>query len=254
MIKIKDLVVEINKKEILKNVNITIPENKIVSIVGVNGCGKTTLLKTIVSLQKYSGTISVNNTNINTLSYKEKAKIFSYLPQNYIVPNISVNDLLIHGRFPHLDFNRKLSNKDYEIINNAIKITNISSIVNKKLQNLSGGERQRSYIAMNIVQNSNVILLDEPTTFLDISYQLEIFNIVKKLKKENKTIIMVLHDLQQAFTFSDLLIVVNQGRVIAFDTPSNILNMNILKTTFGVNLDKDNNNNLYSYILKKEAL
>ncbi len=185
---------------------------------------------------------------------KEKAKQISYLPQTVIVPNIDIKTLVSHGRFPHLEFGRKFTDSDIEKVNNAMMLTNVKDLQNRKVSSLSGGQRQRVYLAMAIAQDTDVLLLDEPTTYLDIHYQLEIFNILLELKRLGKTVVMVLHDLQQAFTYSDYIVLMDKGGVVTIDTPLNLAKQDYIKNIFGVKIIKseENDNFLYPYIFVKE--
>ncbi len=254
MINITNLKCEINNTEILNNINLDIPLNSIVSIIGLNGCGKTTLLKCLNDIIPYKGQIKYGNNILKDISLKEKAKTISYLPQNYIIPNISIKGLVQHGRYPHLEFGRRLSVNDKKKINDAIAMTKLENLKGRYIATLSGGQRQRAYIAMAIAQDTDVILLDEPTTFLDINYQLEIFEIILQLKEKGKSIIMVLHDLQQAFTYSDYIIVMDKGEVIAMDTPTNLVGNSCIKNIFGINVEcqKEDKKLLYPFIFVKE--
>jgi len=253
MLKINSLSVSIDNNKILNNLNMEFNNGEITGIIGKNGCGKSTLLKSIESLIPYSGEIIYNDTNLHEIKIKDRAKIISYLPQNRPTPNISARIMVEHGRFPYLSFDKKLTKKDKDIVNDAIVKTNIENLKYKKLDEMSGGEVQKVYIATTIAQETDIILLDEPTNHLDLESQIEILSLIKKLKQENKTIIIVMHDLLQAFTYCDKLYVIDEHNIKASGNPKDLINNNSLKDIFKYHLTRDDDpNSLYGYKLIKE--
>ena len=220
MIKLENVSAGYYKIEIIKNINVTFEEGSITSIVGKNGCGKTTLLKTASNLLKpFRGKVTIKGRDILNIPNKELAKKISFLPQHRPVPNITVYDLVMHGRYPHLGFSRIPQKKDKEIVEISIEKMGLNEYVNKNVSELSGGERQKAYIAMILAQDTDIMFLDEPTTFLDINHQLEILEVIKKLKKMGKTIVMVLHDLNSALSCSDRVCLMEKGEIVVCDTP-----------------------------------
>jgi len=220
MIKLENVSAGYYKIEIIKNINVTFEEGSITSIVGKNGCGKTTLLKTASNLLKpFRGKVTIKGRDILNIPNKELAKKISFLPQHRPVPNITVYDLVMHGRYPHLGFSRIPQKKDKEIVEISIEKMGLNEYVNKNVSELSGGERQKAYIAMNLAQDTDIMFLDEPTTFLDINHQLEILEVIKELKKMGKTIVMVLHDLNSALSCSDRVCLMEKGEIVVCDTP-----------------------------------
>ncbi len=199
---------------------------------------------------KYSGNISVQNINIKTLSNIEKAKKISYMPQIFNNINISVSKLVEHGRFPHCSKYRKISEIDLNKIEFALEKTNMTNFKHKNISTLSGGERQRAYLAMVLAQDTDIVMLDEPTNFLDINNQLEVISIIKEMKKMGKTIIVVMHDLQQAFSLADNIIFVDNGKILKIGTPKNIVSSCCLEKVFGLNLIyKEQEGYVYNYHL-----
>lgn len=233
----QDININYGDKSILKKVNIEIQSGKIVTIIGPNGSGKSTLLKAISGyLKPLSGQINLNGVNIKSLKKKEMAKKMAVLPQIKDVPSdITVENLVSYGRYPHLSFRKRFSNKDKSIVQWAIEKTGLKEYKDRYINTLSGGERQRAWIAMALAQKPKIVLLDEPTTYLDISYQLEVLEIVKELNVNlNLTVVMVLHDLNQAARYSDYIYVLNEGRVYSHGKPENIIKADLLKNIFKI--------------------
>lgn len=221
---------------IIKNINISFEKGKIISIIGKNGCGKTTLLKTASKLlDPYSGDILLNGESIFNMTNKDIAKVISYLPQNRDIPNIKVYDLVMHGRFPYLGFPRIPTKEDKIQVQDALNILGIEKYKYKNIKELSGGERQKVYIAMVLAQDTEIVFLDEPTTYLDINHQLEILEIVKQLKKMGKTVVMVIHDLNSALTYSDRVCLMDKGEIIIYDEPQVVYESRQIDKIFNVN-------------------
>ena len=219
---------------------IVIPERKITSIIGPNGCGKSTLLKAIGRILKPErGSVYLDGLDIYTLNTKEVAKKMSILPQSPKAPSgITVGELVSYGRFPHQHGLKKLTVEDKKIIQWAMDITKLSEYEVTLVDNLSGGQRQRVWIAMALAQQTDIILLDEPTTYLDLAYQLEILELLYSLNKEQGcTIAMVLHDLNLASRFSDYIIAMRSGKIIEYGTPDEVICEDVLKKTFNINAD-----------------
>jgi iron complex transport system ATP-binding protein len=239
MISLKNVTAGYNNKEIIKNINISFEEGSITTIIGKNGCGKTTLLKTSSNLLKtMSGEVilDVNKKNIDlsTMKNTDIARYISYLPQSKEVPNITVYGLVMHGRFPYLNFSRIPQIRDRKIVEEAIELMGLERFKNCNLQELSGGQRQKSFIAMILAQNTDIIFLDEPTTYLDINHQLEIIQTVKNLKKLGKTIVIVLHDLNLAFSCSDKICLMDEGHVVVHDVPDAVISSGKINEIFKI--------------------
>lgn len=235
MIKLNNISSGYNKVEIIKNINIAFEEGTITSVVGKNGCGKTTLLKTAANLLKpFNGEITMRGKDISSIPRKELAKKLSYLPQLRTVPNISVYNLVMHGRYPYLGFSRTAQKKDQEIVEQAIENMGLNKYFSTNIQELSGGQRQKVYLAMVLAQDTEIIFLDEPTTYLDINHQLEILEVLKKLKKMGKTIVMVLHDLSNTLSYSDKICLLENGKVAIYDTPQAVFASKEIDRIFNV--------------------
>lgn len=213
---IKNLDFAYEGKDFINNLNTQIEKGKITTILGPNGCGKSTLLNLIVHhLKPKGGTITLGGKNISVMSAKEIAKQMAMVHQHNSAPaDLTVEKLVRFGRMPHQTmFSAEDENGD-EIVKWAMKVTNLENMAEKRVGRLSGGERQRAWIAMALAQKTDILFLDEPTTYLDIFYQLEILNLVRRLNREyNMTVVMVLHDINQAIQFSDNLIIMRGGKI-----------------------------------------
>lgn len=223
---IKDLNAGYDGKMILNDVSISIPIGKVTVILGSNGCGKSTLLKTIARLiPRSSGDVLLNDKEI--LSYKPKmlARQIGLLPQSPIVPEgVAVSDLVSRGRFPYQSSFGGLSEKDYEAVGEALDMMGVTALSDRCADELSGGQRQRVWIAMAIAQQTGILLLDEPTTYLDVAYQIEILEKLRELnQKSGITIVMVLHDINLSARYADNIITLKNGRVEAAGSPHDII-------------------------------
>ena len=219
------------------------PAGKVTGIIGANGSGKSTLLRTIEGLVSYKGSITIDGKESARLTQKERACLISYLPQASPAVNLTVRELVSHGRFAHLGISRILSEKDRRIVQHAMEQTDVSHLAGRTLKEISGGERQRAFLAMAIAQEAKMMLLDEPTTGLDIGHQKEVMNILKDLAGKGIGIIMTLHDIPEAFTVSDHLVLIGReaadtrSTVLATGTPDEILHQQeILKKCVGTGI------------------
>ena len=207
--------------------------------MGKNGSGKSTLLKSCSGLLTPKvGSVLLDGKELSKYPSNQRAQKVSYLSQSTNTPNITVERLLAHARFPHLSYPKKLRHEDISIIYKALGDMKAACFIHNSLRELSGGERQRVYLAMQLAQDTDVLLLDEPTTYLDIEYQLSLMELLQRLKREGKTIIMVLHDLQQALKYSDRIIAIDVGKEIHSGTPEEIIVNGILKKVFHVEVQR----------------
>ncbi|WP_026702795.1 ABC transporter ATP-binding protein [Salibacterium aidingense] len=222
---------------ILNDINVEIPSNQINVIIGANACGKSTLLKTMARLIKpESGEITLDGKAISSIPSKQLARVLGLLPQSPIVPEgISVADLVGRGRFPHQSFLQGWTKKDYEAVAEAMEIMDITELANQNIDELSGGQRQRVWIAMALTQQTDILFLDEPTTFLDITYQIEILDMLTDLnRKYGTTIVMVLHDINLAARYADHIFALRQGELIAKGGPSEVMTSQLIGDLFGL--------------------
>jgi len=239
MIRLKDITAGYKGIEIIKNINVFFEKGSITGIIGKNGCGKSTLIKTASGLIKpFSGDIMLDGESIYNIPEKKLAREISFLPQIRNAPNITVYNLVLHGRFPYLGFPRIPQDKDKVIVENVLEKLGIKKYRDKNLMELSGGERQKVYIAMVLAQDTDYIFLDEPTTYLDINHQLEILDIIKELKNMGRAVIVVIHDLNSALTHCDKVCLLDRGQVVIFDTPEVVYNSREIERVFRVKCDE----------------
>lgn len=250
MLEIKNLNVSVNGKQIVKNADATFEGGKITCILGANGCGKTTILRAIDGLIKSEGAVTYNGNDVLKMTIKERARIIAFLPQKRPTLHIEGGLLIEHGRFPYMNFMKKADEDDIRAIDKAIELTGTEDLVNKSLSRMSGGEQQRIYIACALAQETDILLLDEPTTHLDLQSQISIMQLMQKLKDAGKTVIVVLHDLAQAFSTADSIILMKDGEIVASGTPEELSNGGKIKEVFGFDIVKDETEDaLYSYKL-----
>jgi len=236
-VSVKNLVVGYDERNIIKDLSVDISKNEITTIIGPNGCGKSTLLKTITRILKNTdGVIALDGENINTLSTKDVAKKIAILAQQQkLPPDITVEELVAYGRIPHQKWYQQDSDEDREIIDWAIKLTKLDSMRTRIVNHLSGGERQRAWIATALAQKPNILFLDEPTTYLDVSHQLDVINLVKKLNKESGIgIVMVLHDINQAVQVSNKIIVMKCGKIYSQGNSEDVVTSKMLEDVYSV--------------------
>lgn len=232
----RELRVSYGSDNIIKGINVNLPVNKTTAIIGPNGCGKSTLLKAIANIIPYEGDVVIDGKDIQSYSRKKLARILAMLPQKPEATNgLTVEELVTYGRHPYVSGFNNYKEKDYEMIQWAMEVTGIISFRSRRLDALSGGQKQRVWIALCLAQDTDVIFLDEPTTYLDIAHQLEILEILDALKKNyGKTIVMVLHDLNQASCYSDYLIAVKDGEIVKEGSSKEVITEEVLKTLFNI--------------------
>jgi iron complex transport system ATP-binding protein len=234
--------------EIVKDLNLKIPKGKITTIIGANGCGKSTILKAIARiLQPKSGKICLNGDDILRKNSREIAKIMAFLPQNPQAPKgLSVEELVAYGRFPHQNGFGKLRKEDRKVIDWAIEVIGMKQYRDRSIETLSGGQRQRVWIAMALAQETELLLLDEPTTYLDLSHQLEILQLLEDLnRKQGRTIVMVIHELNNAARFADYMVGIKKGKIVCDGKPEEVMTKENLKNIFNIDAEivKDPRNN-----------
>ena len=240
IIKAQNICVSINDKEIVHNLSLEIPEGKVTAIIGPNGCGKSTTLKALSRILPYKGSVTFKGNEMCALSQREFAKSLAILTQSPQAPSdLTVNDLVEMGRFPHRGFLGRGGKDDKEHVEWALAQTGVTAMRNRLLNTLSGGERQRAWIAMALAQRPEVLLLDEPTTYLDICHQLEIMQLIGRLNQElGLTVVMVVHDLNHAIMYADHVVVVKAGKLVTSGAPREIITADLLAEVFKVKADE----------------
>lgn len=224
-------------KTVLEDVTVEFPKGSIVTIIGQNGCGKSSLLKTVSkAVVPKAGKVIFQDKPLSSYPPKELARKIAYLPQVHTSPSdIDVRTLVSYGRYPHSGLRRRMGEEDKKVIEETLALTGLTKLQDRDLATLSGGERQRAWIAMTICQQPEILILDEPTTYLDISYQVEVLELVKQLnQKLGISIIMVLHDLNLAARYSDYLYAICQGQLYAKGKPKEVLTRENLRHLFQI--------------------
>ena len=235
MIKVSNLHVSYGGEEVLSGLDADFPRGEISVILGPNGCGKSTLLKAIVRLLPTDvGTIILDGQDMAELTQHELSQRIAYLPQVRNVPDIKVGRLVLHGRFPYLGYPRRYRREDREKVMEALAQVGIDALKEHQMEDLSGGQRQKAYLAMALAQDTNLILLDEPTTYLDIRNQLDMLKLLRKLSDAGKTIVMILHDFDLALQSADHAVLMGEGRVLCSGKPRDVLASETIKRIFEV--------------------
>lgn len=240
IIDVNDIDVGYTNDLIIKDLSVSIPKNKITTIIGPNGCGKSTLIKTIGRVLKAKhGAVFLEGKSIHSLDTKNVAKRMAILPQTAEAPGgLSVFELVSYGQFPYRKGMGSLTEEDYAYIHWAIDVTGLSDLKDRPTDALSGGQRQRVWIAMALAQGTDILVLDEPTTYLDLAHQLDILLLLQRLnKEEGRTIIMVLHDLNHASRFSDYMIAMRDGAVVTKGSPTTVMTHENLNKVFQIEAD-----------------
>lgn len=222
---------------IIEPMDVALPEGKVTSIIGPNGCGKSTLLKALSrTMPTRSGAVYLNGTAIASLPTAEIARQMAFLPQSPSAPGgLTVKELVSYGRYPHQKGFGRLTDKDREIIAWALDITHLTAFADRAIDALSGGQRQRAWIAMALTQDTDLILLDEPTTYLDMAHQLEVLELLQSLNRDQgKTIALVIHELNLASRFSDWMIAMKDGSIRAAGTAEQVMTPPMMKEVFGL--------------------
>ncbi|GAK41360.1 ABC transporter ATP-binding protein [Paenibacillus urinalis] len=225
---------------IVENLNIQIPQGKITALVGANGSGKSTILKTMARLmQPKAGQVLLDGKSIHKQSTREVAKQLAILPQNPTAPEgLTVTELVSYGRFPYQKGFGSLKEEDKKMVEWAIEATGLNEFHDRPIDQLSGGQRQRAWIAMALAQDTDILFLDEPTTFLDMAHQLEVLQLLEELNiSSQRTIVMVVHDLNHATRYAHHMIAIKQGKAAAIGSPQEVMTTEVMREVFGIEAD-----------------
>ncbi|WP_028478038.1 ABC transporter ATP-binding protein [Nocardia sp. CNY236] len=223
------------KHTIVDRLSVTIQAGVITTVIGPNGCGKSTLLRSLGRLlHPRAGRILLDGKAISTLRTKDVARIIGMLPQSPLAPEgLTVGDLVARGRHPHQSWLRQWSAADESEVAAALEQTGVADLADRPLDELSGGQRQRAWISMALAQGTDILLLDEPTTYLDLAHSIEVLDLVDRLHADlGRTVVLVLHDLNLAIRYSDQLVVMHRGRVVATGTPTEVVSVELLREVF----------------------
>lgn len=239
MIELKDLRAGYPGRPVLEDISLDFRPGEVLAVIGPNGCGKSTLLRTSNGLlARTGGEILLDGRPIEGLSAKEIAQKVAYLPQSRSTPNITAGRMVLHGRFPYLSYPRRYSQKDREMVQKALAWVGASELASRPLPELSGGQRQKVYLAMALAQDTETILMDEPTTYLDVGCQLEVMALARRLAEEGRAVVMVLHDLCLALRFAHRAALLCEGRVRQLGTPEELYGGEALAQVMGVALGR----------------
>ena len=231
------LTVGYDDKTVITELTVGIPDGQVTAIVGPNACGKSTLLRGLARLLKPSGgEVILDGLDINTMHTKEVARRLGLLPQTSLAPEgITVADLVSRGRFPHQKVLRQWSPSDAEAVAEAMRATAVEELSGRLVDELSGGQRQRVWVAMVLAQETSLVLLDEPTTYLDIAHQVELLDLFAKLNREqDRTVVAVLHDLNHACRYADHIIAMKSGQIVVQGNPNEVITEQLVEDVYGL--------------------
>lgn len=235
MLKFENISVKAGEKKILRDVSFALEEQSITAVIGRNGSGKTTLISCLTNEKKYTGNITCEDKDIRLMNLREKSRLIAVLPQILPTPHITVKALVEMGRNPYLDIGGAFTQSDREYVEKALENVGIKDMENKYLTELSGGERQKAYIAMVLAQNTGVIILDEPTTYMDMTYSKEFMRLIENLKDKNKkTVLVVMHDINTALQKADNILLLEGGRALFYGTAEDCVKSDIVEKAFGL--------------------
>lgn len=244
--------IDIGKHPIIKGVSLGIRPNEILTVIGPNGSGKSTLIKGMCRLLKLSGGyVTLKGQALSSLRNSQISKIVSILPQKKSIPaDVTVERLVQYGRVPYAKFGGRLSEEDFTVIERMMKLTGSDRFRFRSVATLSGGEAQMAWIAMALAQQPEILFLDEPTTFLDISYQLAVLELVKEIQKEQQiSVVMILHDLNQAALCSDRIAIMNNGLLTGTGTPAELYKADMFRSVFHVDVEQVSYQNGKAYYI-----
>ncbi len=237
MIELHDLSAGYGGRDVIHGISLSFPPGRVLALLGPNGCGKSTLLRTALGLGPSSGgQVSIDGVPLEALSLRDRAKKAAYLPQSRAVPNITARRMVLHGRFPHLSYPRRYRQEDHAAVDRALELADASRVAHRHMRELSGGQRQKVYLAMALAQDAPTILMDEPTTFLDIGHQLEVMALARRLAQDGRSVVMVLHDLCLAMRWADDIALLSGGRLAAHGTAEQVYASGELDRAFGIAL------------------
>lgn len=251
MLEWKELCAGYEKREVLHGITACLEAGTVTVLTGPNGCGKSTLLKTTLGLSsKYSGEIWLDGKPIEKYRPGALARKIAYLSQNRKVPDLTVQRMVLHGRFPYLSYPRRYRKQDFEMADWALEQMGMEAYAQQNMNRLSGGMQQKVYIAMALAQDTPMIFMDEPTSFLDLSHQKKLTEIVSMLAERGKTMVLILHDLSMALHVADQILVLKEGTLKGKGSPEEVYTSGVLDEVFGVNLKRVSTEDGWQYYYK----
>ncbi|CDN42127.1 hypothetical protein BN871_AV_00150 [Paenibacillus sp. P22] len=240
MLEAKGLALSYGGAHVFENLDLTLPEGKVTVFIGSNGCGKSTLLRSMARLLKpQQGSVVIDGSDISRMSTKEVARKLAILPQGPQAPEgLSVLQLVKQGRYPYQSWLQQWSGEDEAAVAKALEATGMSELSERSVDSLSGGQRQRAWIAMTLAQQTGIILLDEPTTYLDLTHQIEVLDLLDELNaSEKRTVVMVLHDINLACRYADHIVAIKEGSIYAQGAPEQVVSSAMIEEVFGLRCD-----------------
>ncbi|MEL6407766.1 MAG: ABC transporter ATP-binding protein [Chloroflexota bacterium] len=221
---------------IVKELDLQIAQGSVTTLVGPNGCGKSTLLRGISRLLKpMTGSVHLDGQKVHSMNAKDLAKQMGILPQSPNAPEgLTVHELVAQGRYPHQNWFQQWSKEDERIVQDALETTTLTDFADRPVDTLSGGQRQRAWIAMALAQQTEVLLLDEPTTYLDLAYQMDVLDLLDDLNEQGRTIVMVLHDLNHAARYADHIVALRDGQIVVQGNPHHVMTPEHIHDVFGL--------------------
>ncbi|MEU8789127.1 ABC transporter ATP-binding protein [Streptomyces sp. NPDC048643] len=225
-------------RAVVDGLDLVVPPGRITAIVGANACGKSTLLRALARLMApRAGTVELDGRALHSMPSRELAQRLGILPQSPVAPEgLTVIDLVNRGRSPHQTWWRQWSRADEQAVGQALAATGMTDLADRPVDELSGGQRQRAWIAMAVAQGTEVLLLDEPTTYLDLAHQIDVLDLITDLnRREHRTIVMVLHDLNQACRYADHVVAMKSGRIVAEGSPAEVITVKTVEDVFDLN-------------------
>lgn len=224
-------------KLVVEDISLELKPGQVLTLLGPNGSGKSTLLRTIAGLHPLAGgQIRVDGTPAKELTRRQMAQKITYMPQSRTIPNITARKMVLHGRFPYLSYPRRYRKEDYDAARRAMERADAWELADSPVQSLSGGQRQKVYLAMAMAQETQTILMDEPTTYLDIQHQLNLMTVSQQLARQGAAVVLVLHDLCLALRFSDCCVLLQEGRMVQQGSPEEVFQSGSLDKVFHARL------------------
>ncbi len=255
MLGLDDISVRYGERLALAGISLAFPPGQVTAIVGPNGGGKSTLLRAATGLIPVAGgEVTLDGVKLSAMKPVQIARKVSWLPQSRDVPDITAWHLVLHGRFPHLGYPRHVGERDKRIALRALEAVDGAELAPRMLPELSGGQRQKVYIAMALAQQTDTILMDEPTTYLDIAHQLQVMRLSRRLAQQGKAVGLVLHDLPLALETADRIVVLNHGRMEALGQPEEVFRLGVLPRVFGVAMERITTSSGTRYICGREVI